>query len=85
MPAMGGEEGDSGSLPFARSAATVSFLLDGLAMGERGKGVEGLTPIQMRLLGYIIVRVAVRVDRAVQLFECHEGLHQLVVGVQQTA
>lgn len=39
----------------------------------------------MRLLGEIIVRVAVGVDGAVELLEGHEGGDQLIVGVQQAA
>jgi hypothetical protein len=37
------------------------------------------------LLGNVVIRVAVRVNRAVQLFECHEGEDELVVCVEKAA
>ena len=48
--------------------------------GEKG-GRRKHTPIEMSLLGEIIVRVAVRVNRAVQLLKSHERLDEFVVGV----
>lgn len=37
----------------------------------------------MGLLGKLIVRVTVRVDRAVELLKRHEGVHEFVVSMQQ--
>lgn len=43
------------------------------------------TSVHMRLLRQLIIRVTVRVNRAVQLLECHERHDELIVGVQQAA
>jgi hypothetical protein len=89
MVDVGGDElmGDAGSLPFARSVATRGCLLDikRSTEGYREREREALTSIQMRLLGYIVVRVAVRVDGPVELLERHESHYQLVVGVEEAA
>lgn len=39
----------------------------------------------MSLFGQFIIRVTVRVNRAVELFECHQRRNELVVAVQETA
>lgn len=38
----------------------------------------------MGLLSELVVRVTVCIDRAVELLKRHEGVHKLVVGVQQS-
>ena len=38
----------------------------------------------MGLLGKLIIRVTVRIDRAVELLKRHEGVHEFVVGMQQS-
>lgn len=43
------------------------------------------TSVHVSLFGQLIIRVTVRVDRAIQLLECHERHDQLVVGMQQAA
>lgn len=52
---------------------------------EGGSGEEEHTAIQVRLLSQLVVRVAVGVNRAIQLLECHERRDELVVGVEQAA
>lgn len=37
----------------------------------------------MRLLGNLIIRIAVRVNRLIKLLIRHERMHKLIVGVQQ--
>lgn len=41
------------------------------------------TSIHVSLFGQLIIRVTVRVNRAVQLLECHERHDELVIGMQQ--
>jgi hypothetical protein len=38
----------------------------------------------MGLLGKLVVRVTVRINRAVELLKRHEGVHEFVVGMQQS-
>lgn len=52
---------------------------------REGKGSREHTAVEMGLLGELVVRVAVGVDRAVQLLEGHQGCDEFVVGVQQAA
>lgn len=51
----------------------------------RGEEVGRHTSVHVSLFSQFVVRVAVRVNRAVELLECHEGCDKLVVGVQETA
>lgn len=94
----GGElVGEAVSLPFARSVATLVLLVPqscverevlgwGLEQGGEGKGRLGrLTSVEVRLLGQLVVRVAVGVDGAVELLKGHKRLDQLVVGVEEAA
>lgn len=43
------------------------------------------TSIHVSLFGQLIIRVTVRVNRAIQLLKCHEGHDELVIGMQQAA
>jgi hypothetical protein len=43
------------------------------------------TAIEVSLFGYLIIRVTVRINRAVQLLKCHESSDKLVVGMKQAS
>lgn len=37
----------------------------------------------MGLLGEFVIRVAVGINRLIQLFKGHEGMHKLVIGMEE--
>jgi hypothetical protein len=41
--------------------------------------------VLVRLVRHLVFRVAVRVNRSVQLLKRHERQHQLIIGVEQAA
>lgn len=54
-----------------------------------GRGEENFesirTPIQVRLLSQLVVRVAVRINRLIHLLVGHQSMDKLVVCMQQAA
>lgn len=63
------------------------FVSDGVVV-EKGywSGSSGkLTVVDVRLLSDVIIGVAVSVNRAIKLLVGHEGVDELVVGVEQAA
>lgn len=44
-----------------------------------------LTSVKVSLFGKFIVRVTVSIDRSIKLFERHQGVNQLIVGMKQSS
>lgn len=70
--------GDMACLPF--SVATRNTV----SLGRRQEA-EILTSVEVGLFSQFVVRVAVRVDRAVQLLKRHKSQYKLIVSVKQTS
>lgn len=43
------------------------------------------TSVEMGLLGELIVRVTVCVDRSIELFKRHEGMHKLIISMEKSS
>ena len=42
-----------------------------------------LTLVKMGLFCHFIVRIAICIDGSVELFECHQSRHELIIGIQE--
>lgn len=64
-----------------------AFGEEGVLLVEEVAGTWGqkLTPIHVCLFGQFVIRVAVSVDRTVELLKGHEGHDEFVIGMEETA
>lgn len=77
-----GSVGEPGAFPF--SAITEGKCQRVCPDEIGGLGPDRHTSVKVSLLGELVVGVAVRVNRAVQLLECHQRRDELIVCVQET-
>lgn len=47
--------------------------------------MKRLTSVKVSLFGKFIVRVTVSIDGSIELFERHQGVNQLIVGMKQSS